>query len=321
MSGKIVVVNPALTPDQQGYIRQIAEEGGYNVVFCASNKEALPHMEDALAAYGRGAELTAAGKNLEWFHSVSAGVDAYLAEGAIANPGMILTNSSGAYGVTLAEHTLMVTLEILRRQPEYERAIAQKNWLKGLRQKTIKGSTVTILGTGDLGTEIAKRFAAFEPDQVIGVNRSGSSRCHAFTRIVKPEKVEKVLPETDILVMALPGTPQTYHFMNRERIALLNSEAVLVNVGRGNALEQDALAQALREGKLHAAALDVFEKEPLPEEDPLWSCPNLLITPHVAGNLTAPYTVEKNVEIFCSNLKNFLEGRPLMHIVDRNRGY
>ena len=109
--------------------------------------------------------------------------------------------------------------------------------------------------------------------------------------------------------------------MNRERIALLNSEAVLVNVGRGNALEQDALAQALREGKLHAAALDVFEKEPLPEEDPLWSCPNLLITPHVAGNLTAPYTVEKNVEIFCSNLKNFLEGRPLMHIVDRNRGY
>ena len=119
MNRKIVVVNPALKQEHREQIEQIAQKNGYQVVFCDSNEEALPQMGDAQACYGKGADLTAAGKQLEWFHSVSAGVDGYLPEGAIANPGMILTNSSGAYGVTLAEHALMVTLELLRRQPVF----------------------------------------------------------------------------------------------------------------------------------------------------------------------------------------------------------
>ena len=321
MSNKIVIVNPALTADHRERIAYLARKGGYEAVFFETNQEALPAMEDAVAAYGLGADLTAAGKQLAWFHSMSAGVDGYLQEGAIANPGMLLTSSSGAYGVTLAEHTLMVTLELLRRQPEYEQAVAQKKWLRGLKQRTIKDSAVTIVGTGDLGGEIAKRFAAFEPEHLFGVNRSGLARSRAFTRIVKQEKVDRILPDTDILVMALPGTSETYHFLNRERLALLPDSAIVVNVGRGNAVDQDALAQALKDGKLSAAALDVFEKEPLPADDPLWDCPNLLITPHIAGDLTAPYTLEKNVEFFCDNLCRFINGQPLERIVDRRRGY
>ena len=153
------------------------------------------------------------------------------------------------------------------------------------------------------------------------MNRSGKTDCRYFDRVVKQKKVDKVLGQTDILIMALPGTPETYHFIDAKRIALLPKHAVVVNVGRGNALDADALAAALKEEKLWAAALDVFEKEPLDPDDPLWDCPNLLITPHIAGFLTLDYTRDKNFEIFLNNLKNYLSGKPLNQVIDRSRGY
>ena len=318
---KLVIVNPKLIEQMREQIVALAEPEGFEVAFYESNADALPAMEDAQAAYGMGADLTRAGKNLEWFHSITDGIDAYLQEGAIANPEMILTNARGAFGVTLAEHTIMVTLEILRRHPEYAKYVARKEWKNGLPQRGIKNSIVTILGTGDLGSEIAKRIAAFDPQEIIGVNRSGKTDCRFFDRVVKQNKVDEVLGQTDILIMCLPGTPETCHFIDARRIALLPGHAAVVNVGRGNAIDTRALADALREGKLWAAALDVFEKEPLDPEDPLWDCPDLLITPHIAGFLTLDYTLEKNFEIFLGNLKNYLDGKPLNQVIDRNRGY
>ena len=321
MMKKLVIVNPKLTEQMREQIVALAEPEGFEVAFYESNADALPAMEDAQAAYGMGADLTRAGQNLEWFHSITDGIDAYLQEGAIANPEMILTNARGAFGVTLAEHTIMVTLEILRRHPEYAKYVARKEWKNGLPQRGIKNSIVTILGTGDLGSEIAKRIAAFDPQEIIGVNRSGKTDCRFFDRVVKQNKVDEVLGQTDILIMCLPGTPETCHFIDARRIALLPGHAAVVNVGRGNAIDTRALADALREGKLWAAALDVFEKEPLDPEDPLWDCPDLLITPHIAGFLTLDYTLEKNFEIFLGNLKNYLDGKPLNQVIDRNRGY
>ena len=321
MMKKLVIVNPKLTEQMREQIVALAEPEGFEVAFYESNADALPAMEDAQAAYGMGADLTRAGKNLEWFHSITDGIDAYLQEGAIANPEMILTNARGAFGVTLAEHTIMVTLEILRRHPEYAKYVARKEWKNGLPQRGIKNSIVTILGTGDLGSEIAKRIAAFDPQEIIGVNRSGKTDCRFFDRVVKQNKVDEVLGQTDILIMCLPGTPETCHFIDARRIALLPGHAAVVNVGRGNAIDTRALADALREGKLWAAALDVFEKEPLDPEDPLWDCPDLLITPHIAGFLTLDYTLEKNFEIFLGNLKNYLDGKPLNQVINRNRGY
>ena len=123
--------------------------------------------------------------------------------------------------------------------------------------------------------------------------------------------LDDVLPRTKILVMALPSTPETVHILNRERIALLPADACVINVGRGTALDQKALAEALNSGKLAGAALDVMDPEPLPQDDPLWD----------ARNMTLGYTCDENVARFCADLENYAAGRPLAGLVDRNRGY
>lgn len=121
--------------------------------------------------------------------------------------------------------------------------------------------------------------------------------------------------------MSLPATAETKGILSRERFALLPQDAYIVNVGRGSAIDEDALADNLESGHLAGAALDVFQTEPLPAGHRLWKTKNLLITPHVAGNMTLPYTKDKNVQMFIEDLKNFTEGRPLHYLVDRKLGY
>ena len=121
--------------------------------------------------------------------------------------------------------------------------------------------------------------------------------------------------------MALPGTAETYHILNRARIALLPAGATVINVGRGTAVEQEPLIEALNGGRLGGAALDVMDPEPLPPDHPLWTARNLVLTPHVSGNMTLGYTCDRNVEMFCEDLRNYAAGRPLAHLVNRTRGY
>jgi phosphoglycerate dehydrogenase-like enzyme len=121
--------------------------------------------------------------------------------------------------------------------------------------------------------------------------------------------------------MALPGTAETEHILNRERIALLPQNAYVINVGRGSAIDQEALMDALNHDQLAGAALDVFVPEPLPEDHPLWETKNLIVTPHISGNLTLGYTRDINVAMFCEDLANYAAGRPLKGLVDRKLGY
>ena len=135
------------------------------------------------------------------------------------------------------------------------------------------------------------------------------------------EELDSVLPKTEILVMALPATKETNHILSRERIALLPEDAYVVNVGRGSAIDQEALMEALNGGHLAGAALDVVDPEPLPENDPLWDTKHLILTPHISGNLTLGYTCDRNVELFCEDLRNYAAGRRLKRLVDRKIGY
>ena len=171
-----------------------------------------------------------------------------------------------------------------------------------------------------IGTTFAKRARAFEPAVIIGVSRSGKAG-DIYDKVLPVSELDSVLPETDLLAMSLPGTPETRNILTRKRIELLAEGACIVNVGRGTAIDEEALADNLENGHLYGAALDVFQTEPLPKNSRLWKLKNLFMTPHVAGNLTVAYTKDRNVEMFLEDLKNFTAGRPMHYLVDRKLGY
>lgn len=259
--------------------------------------------------------------SLKWFCGNFAGVDAYLDDALYPSPDVVLTNSSGAYGVTIAEHLIMVTLMLLRHASAYVLEAAAHRWGPVLPMRSIMGSTITVVGTGDIGTEFARRAKAMGAKSIRGVRRTMKPADPAFDSVHTHDQLESLLPDTDLLVLALPSTPDTIGFLSRRRIALLSKTAFVINVGRGSAIDQPALVDALNAGQLAGAALDVFVQEPIPDGDPIWDAKNLLLTPHVSGQLSLGYTRDKNVALFCEDLENYAAGRPLARYVDRKIGY
>lgn len=259
--------------------------------------------------------------NLKWFCGSFAGVDAYLDESLYPSPAVMLSNSSGAYGVTIAEHIVMVALMLLRHAPVYCAEQAAGRWGEVMPMRSIIGSTITVVGTGDIGTEFARRAKAMGAKSIRGVRRTMKPADPAFDSVHTHDQLESLLPDTDLLVLALPSTPDTIGFLSRRRIALLPKTAFVINVGRGSAIDQPALVDALNAGQLAGAALDVFVQEPIPDGDPIWDAKNLLLTPHVSGQLSLGYTRDKNVALFCEDLENYAAGRPLARYVDRKIGY
>ena len=316
---KMAAVLQELTETQRERIRAAAEGHGFEIRFFSTAEEDPAYLNEAEVLFGHLPQTAKTAKGLKWICTPFAGVDQFLTENAFANPEAALTNSSGAYGVTIAEHTVMLLLNILRRQPEYRRLVDAHEWRRDLTVRSVKGSRITLLGTGDIGQETARRLKAFAPASLTGVNRSGRDP-GGFDRIVTANEWEKVLPETDVLISSLPGTKEAFHMVGAKQLALLPDGAVIINVGRGTVIDQEALIRELQSGRL-SAGLDVFEKEPLAKDDPVWDTPNLLITPHTAGNMTLAHTVEKTVEQFLEDLENYCAGRPLKHLVDRTKGY
>ena len=324
MMRKMTVVVPALTAAQRERLQEKAHAYGFSAAFFEDNLSAYRDAADAEIIYGQGADLARAGQSVKWMCSPSAGVDMYCREGVFHSEDVLLTNSRGSYGVTISEHIIMVTLMLLRRQMEYAENVRKKAWVQTLPISSILGSRITIVGTGNIGTETARRYRAFSPECIIGVNRSGNCSEEQeilFDEIRTREDLHELLPETDILVLCVPGTSATARMIDSEALALMKKSAVLINVGRGSAVDQAALVSALRAGRIGAAALDVFEKEPVPEDDPVWECPNLLMTTHVSGNMSLPWTVEENLKLFLEDLDNYVHGRKLARLVDRSVGY
>ena len=316
---KLVVAFPALDETRRNRITDQVSSFGYSVVFCDTPEKALSEVEDAGVIFGMNAALVEAGKNIKWVCTPSAGVDHFLK--VLAGTDIKLTNSSGAYGLTIAEHIVMVTLELMRKRPEYVELAKKRIWEHDLPVSSISGARITMVGTGDIGKEAAIRLKAFGPKCIAGVNRRGQNPDGLFDEIVTLEKIEDILPRTDLLVLSLPSTKETIGLLTEERLRMLPRTAFLVNVGRGNVLDQEAIERILREGALGGAALDVFEKEPLDPESTLWDCPRLVLTTHVAGNWTLPHTVDRIVEMFLTDFANFCEGKPLNNLVDMQAGY
>ena len=320
MSRIICVVNEFITDARRRQIDAAAEKHGFSVRYYQTKADASGHLADCEVLFGHWRSLLKEAPMLKWYCCSYAGVDPYQPPFRFPE-GVLLTNSSGAYGVTISEHIMMVTLMLQRRMLDYAQIVRDRGWTNDLPVRSIQGSRLTLLGTGDIGTTFAQRAKAFCPASVTGVNRSGRVPDPVYDRVMPMAELDRVLPETDILVMSLPSTPKTVGILSRERLALLPESAILVNVGRGSAIDQDALMDELNAGRLAGAALDVMTPEPLPADHPLWTTKNLLITPHVAGNMTLGYTCNKTVSMFCDDLENYAEGRPLKHLVDLKRGY
>ena len=210
---------------------------------------------------------------------------------------------------------------LFRRMPEYESDLSLKKWTRYSPIRSINGSHIVMLGIGDIGTNTARRMKALGAT-LTGVCRSGKSKEEdLFEKVVTIGEIESVIGQADLLVMSLPETPETRGILSRKRIALMKKSAYVVNVGRGSSIDQDALIEALKEGKLAGAALDVMTPEPLPVDHPLWSCPNTIITPHISGGISLGLTSDLAVEMFCNDLKKYAKGEKLEHLVDKVHGY
>ena len=256
---------------------------------------------------------------LEWLQTNSAGVEPYIQPGVLAGD-TLLTNATGAYGLAIAEHMLGMLLELFKKLELYRDAQKSGAWQSQGAVKAVYGSTVLVLGMGDIGGEFAARCKALGA-KVIGVRRSPRPCPEYADEVHLLEDLDSLLPQVDVVAITLPGTDATRGLMSRERLAKMKEGAVLLNVGRGFIVDTEALCDALERGHLSGAGVDVTDPEPLPPTHRLWNIPTAVVTPHISGFYHLRETHERIVGIFLENLRHFQAGEPLRNLVDFATGY
>ena len=303
-------------------INAAAAENGFEVVYFKDKDDAVAHSDGCEVLYGGfPAEAIKGDKALKWLGVSSAGVDNIVSDDLYPNPDVLVTNSAGGYGVTISEHLICTTLMMMRRMPEYAARVAKHQWGLVGEIHSLMRSTVTIVGKGDIGTNFAKRCKAMGAACVRGVRRTNKPGPECFDETYTIEHLDDAIQGADVVALCVPGTDATSHLIDERRLGLMKDGAYLLNVGRGWAIDQPALIRALESGKLAGAAIDVTVPEPLPVDDPLWNAPNLLLTPHVSGNMTLNITRELVIDIFVENIGRYARGEKLRNLVDRKLGY
>ena len=254
---------------------------GHRVVFLQQEADALPcdpaWVEGAVCNGLFLHHLMAQFASLRFVQLTSAGFDRVDLDFARTR-GIEIRNARGVYSVPMAEFAVCGVLQLYKQSRFFNEDQTARRWEKHRGLLELFGKTVTVLGCGSVGTECAKRFAAFGC-RVLGVDLYPREDAN-YHQMLPLDGLDGLLPETDVLVLTVPLTPETEHLIDRRRLGLLPRGAVVVNISRGRVLEEAALAEALADGRLSGAALDVFEEEPLPASSPLWTLPNLIITPH-----------------------------------------
>lgn len=302
---KILVVMP-FQDSHKSYVESLAP--GCEFCYSSISEVTAEQVADADIIIGNApAELVAQSQKLKWIQLNSAGADPYCKSGII-QPGTILTCATGAYGLTVSDGMLTDTLMLCRKMDLYMRNQTQNLWHSEGSVTTLWHSTVLVVGLGDIGCDYARKVKDLGAT-VIGVKRSISSKPDCVDELYTLDQLDELLPRADIVALVLPSTPQTYHIMNEDRLKRMKKGAYLINAGRGNAVDCEALNRVLRSGEsLGGAALDVTEPEPLPADHPLWDAPRCIITPHVAGQFFLQETFERIVRIAGRNLEKFLAG-------------
>lgn len=263
-------------------------------------------------------ELLHTAKNLKWMQITWAGADRYTGN----FPGnVVLTNTSGVFGRIISEYTLGMILAQYKRLPGYYVNQKNKLWADLGSERSLLHNRVLILGTGNVGSNIAQKLHAFGTYN-IGINRSGKQTEH-FDEVHTLDELDTFLPQADIVIGALPKTSGTVGLLDYRRLHLMKADALLVNVGRGTMIVTKDLDTALAEGRFYGVVLDVMDPEPLPQDSPLWTCERVLLTPHVSGIGFGhePETEKQIWDICFENLHRYLNGKSLTHVVDIQAGY
>ena len=255
---------------------------------------------------------------LRWIHARSAGLDRVLAPEVVAHPA-VLTNGRGAFSPALAEFVLAALLFFAKDLRRLVTQQAARAWT-AFDMERLEGRTVGIVGYGDIGRAVATRVRPLGVEILALRRRPDLSREDPLvTEALPPERLLELMARSDGVVVAAPLTPETHRLVGRDAIAAMKTTAVLVNVGRGPVVHEEALVEALEQGRIRGAALDVFETEPLPAESPLWRLPNVLLSPHCADHVAG--WVEEAMRVFLRHLERFRRGEPLLDVVDKARGY
>lgn len=261
-----------------------------------------------------------AAPGLRWYHALSVGVEYCVAVPGLAGRGVLLTNAQRTSAPPIAEHAIAMMMSLARGLPAYGRAQAEGQWRReafgGARE--LGGRTLLVVGLGGIGTEVARRADGLGM-RVIATRNSGREGPGFVEKVGLPEDLLAFAAEADVVVNAAPLTPATTGLFDARFFAAMKPGGYFINVARGRSVVQDDLVAALRSGQLGGAGLDVTDPEPLPPDSPLWSMPNVIITPHIAGD--SDLENERGWLLVAENLRRYAVGEPMLNVVDIERGY
>lgn len=316
-----ILVHYPFAPHQMETLRAVAtQHGDHQLLHATTDEEAVDQAADVEVLMGFFRPLVcAAAPKLRWIQSFSAGMDKFLFPEVIERDDVQVSNVAGLYAAQGAEHAWALLLALTRQLPEAIHNRERKIW-KLEQPIVLAGSTLGLIGLGGFGMEMAKRAQGY-PMTILAVDAM---------RTDKPDEVDELKPATrdnlhdllrrsDVVMTACPLTPETYHLISSEELAIMKESAYLINVTRGGIVDEPALVEALNAGQIAGAGLDVVEKEPLAEESPLWDAPNLILTPHRAG--ASQHRQQSICEFFSQNLARYLSGETPLNIIDKQKGY
>jgi D-2-hydroxyacid dehydrogenase (NADP+) len=259
---------------------------------------------------------------LRWLQLTSAGVDRLL-NSPVVQSRVTVTTASGIHAVPISEYVIGAMLAFAKGLPKAFRAQQERAW-RPFWPDELEDKTVGVLGVGAIGARVVKLAKALDM-RVLALRRSAERRMTGeeagmeVDEMLPPSDLPYLLAESDYVVVALPLTPESRGLIGEAELRAMKPNAVIVNIGRGAIIDEQALVRALKEGWIAGAALDVFQQEPLSGESELWALDNVILTPHISGG--TPRYMERAVALFCDNLRRYLEDEPLRNVVDPARGY
>jgi phosphoglycerate dehydrogenase-like enzyme len=319
----LVTPHPAVSQTQR---RRLLDAHPRVTVELVDTREAfearLPEADGAVTSFGIPDGLLASARKLRWVHAMSAGVERMLTPELAAAEHIALTASKGPMGQLMAEHVVALMLALARNLPGFQRDQAEHRWRRmmadGRHVVELVGKTIAILGVGEVGGHVARICRVGLGMRVLGMARTRRDNPHVDSYF-EPAELHAALAEADVVSLSMPVTAATHHIIDRAALAAMKPTAYLINVARGQLVDEAALIAALRAGQIAGAGLDAFAAEPLAADSPLWELPNVVITPHTSA--VTDRLGDHFVGFWADNIRRFAEGQPLLGVVDRQAGY